>query len=209
MPSSRQYKIARGKFSDQSSDLRVISGKFKGQRLMSPANPMTHPMGMREKLALFNMIEVADKSVLDVFAGSGALGIEALSRGAREVIFVENALPVVRVIRQNLAFLIEHDSEIAIKTEVFPQKVTKFIEDFTGRREFEVIFADPPYDKIDFRALQGLVKLMSRGGVLVLSSPAKDEPLELAGAKIRTSRTYAAARLTIYEPADQGQPVGL
>ena len=156
-------------------------------------------MGAREKIALFNMVEVADKSVLDVFAGSGALGIEALSRGAMDVVFVENAASAVRAIRHNLISLAEHDSEIMAKTRIYMQKMANFIQEFAGEREFGVILADPPYDKINPRELQELVKLMARGGVLMLSSPAKEEPLELVGAKLRTSRVYAAARLTIYE----------
>ena len=204
MPKLEYYRdskhgLDQRKIRAQSTKLRVISGKFKGQRLASPGVSETHPMGAREKIALFNMVEVADKSVLDVFAGSGALGIEALSRGAMDVVFVENAASAVRAIRHNLISLAEHDSEIMAKTRIYMQKMANFIQEFAGEREFGVILADPPYDKINPRELQELVKLMARGGVLMLSSPAKEEPLELVGAKLRTSRVYAAARLTIYE----------
>lgn len=82
--------------------LRVISGRYRGTSLRSPLHASTHPMGAREKLALFNMVNVEGTRVLDAYAGSGALGIEALSRGACEVVFVEANRAVGRVLQENL-----------------------------------------------------------------------------------------------------------
>lgn len=84
------------------SQLRVISGRHRGVNLRSPLHASTHPMGAREKLALFNMVNVEGARVLDAYAGSGALGIEALSRGACEVIFVEANRAVGKVLQENL-----------------------------------------------------------------------------------------------------------
>lgn len=84
------------------SQLRVISGRYRGTSLRSPLHASTHPMGAREKLALFNMVNVEGARVLDAYAGSGALGIEALSRGAREVVFVEANRAVGKVLQENL-----------------------------------------------------------------------------------------------------------
>ncbi|MBQ8992361.1 RsmD family RNA methyltransferase [Candidatus Saccharibacteria bacterium] len=84
-------------------ELRILSGKYKGLKLLSPDLKTTHPMGSREKLALFNMLSpyLAGATVLDYFAGSGALGLEALSRGAASVTFVENNQKARQVIREN------------------------------------------------------------------------------------------------------------
>ena len=85
----------------------VTSGKYRGRRILTPGLG-THPMGSREKLALFNMLtgKIEGATVLDAFAGSGALGIEALSRGAFKVIFVDNSKKATEVISKNLDTLV-------------------------------------------------------------------------------------------------------
>lgn len=146
-------------------------------------------MGAREKNALFNMIDVVGKRVLDAYAGSGALGIEALSRGAGEVVFVESHRPAVVTIEHNLASL-------NLTADVFPGKVANFVAEQTGL--FDMIIADPPYDKIDFVEITSLSSLLVAGGTLALSSPASQPAPEIAGLAIVSSHTYAEARITIF-----------
>ena len=83
--------------------MKIISGLYKNRELLSPNSSKTHPMGSREKLALFNMLGfyLKNAEVLDAFSGSGALGLEALSRGAKKVIFVEKSPKVARIIKEN------------------------------------------------------------------------------------------------------------
>jgi len=180
--------------------LRVIAGEFKGRKLVSPRTATTHPMGAREKNALFNMIDVRGKSVLDAYAGSGALGIEALSRGARQVVFVENDRRAVVAIRQNLASLgcdfriaratsvasavrvarveaslpagspaappTAQSASAAAEVSLFAGKVTDFVRRYADFGAFDVIIADPPYDKIDLGEIASLSSLLTGGGVL-------------------------------------------
>lgn len=208
----------------QSRDFRVISGLFKGQRLKFPSDTKTHPMGNREKLALFNMVNTEDARVLDIFAGSGALGVEALSRGAKEVVFVEKSPSAARIIKENLAELKALNGEIlTAKTTIFTESAEHFcsMSDFQGY--FDLVLADPPYDgftKFDrpsrasseaahaFRPENGLYPELARlaallrpSGRLVVSSPASLPPLTLDGLETLKSHTYAGARLTIYAPA--------
>lgn len=171
------------------STLRVIAGNLKGRKLISPRSDATHPMGAREKNALFNMIDVAGKRVLDAYAGSGALGIEALSRGASSVTFVENHYPAVSVIRQNLA-------DLNLAAEVFAGKVADFIAEQPVA--FDVVIADPPYDKIDLGEIASLSSLLTVGGTLALSSPASQPTPEIPGLAMASSHTYAEARITIF-----------
>ena len=86
-------------------NIKITSGKYRGRTIKSPNSKLTHPMGAREKLAMFNMISeyLSGAVVLDVYAGSGALGIEALSRGASYAMFVEKNPQIAQVIRRNLA----------------------------------------------------------------------------------------------------------
>lgn len=170
--------------------LRVIAGSLKGRKLVSPRSNATHPMGAREKNALFNMVDVVGKRVLDAYAGSGALGIEALSRGASEVIFVEHHHPAVSAIKQNLADL---DLDNA---EIFAGRVADFIA--KAPRPFDIVIADPPYDKIDFTEIASLSSLLVAGGVFVLSSPASQPAPEIAGLAMVSSHTYAEARISIF-----------
>src|SRR5215217_1246585 len=87
--------------------MRVIAGRWRGRRLQAPAGAATRPTGDRVREALFSILgdRVVDARVLDLFAGSGALGIEALSRGAAEATFVDNAAPAIRAIGANLEAL--------------------------------------------------------------------------------------------------------
>lgn len=181
-----------------SNDLRVISGEFKGAKIISPDSDKTHPMGAREKLALFNMVNPANKGILDAFAGSGALGIEALSRGAESVVFVEKSPRIMQVLRENLANIQARNREKTLKIEFFTQSVGNFAKNPEVSEKFDLILADPPYDKIDLTEIQELVKLLSNNGQLVLSSPAGVEAPELIGVELVSSRTYARARLSIY-----------
>lgn len=178
-----------------SSALRVVSGKYRGRTLQSPASSLTHPMGAREKLALFNMVNVEGQRVLDAYAGSGALGIEALSRGAAETVFVENSAKIARTIRENLTIVGENGSATA---QNFVEKVADFAKRAEFAGYFDVIVADPPYDKIDRAEIDLLPSLLRDDGTLILSTPAEEAELILTGMRVSSSHTYARARLTTY-----------
>lgn len=169
------------------NNVKVISGKFRGRNLKTPNSSLTHPMGSREKLALFNMISefLPGAIVLDAYSGSGALGIEAISRGASEVWFIEKSAKVGEVIRDNLATL-------GISGEVFIGEVMKFTSD----TDFRVILADPPYDNFKLKEVEYLAQFLDDDGVFVLSHPG--EAPEVNGLRLLTSRRYAAASISVY-----------
>lgn len=163
----------------------ITSGKYKGRKMATPGGA-THPMGSRERLALFNMVPVEGSSVLDAFAGSGALGIEALSRGASEVVFVEKNAKAYKVILENLKSLGINAGFKVIKSSVSEAELP----------EFDVVLADPPYDNFDLTEVESLVKSVKNGGILVLSHP--NEAPDLQGFKLLKTHRYAAAHLSIY-----------
>ncbi|MBR3414997.1 RsmD family RNA methyltransferase [Candidatus Saccharibacteria bacterium] len=141
----------------KSSELRILSGKYKGTKLKSPDLATTHPMGSREKLALFNMLSpyLEGATVLDYFAGSGALGLEALSRGAASVTFIENNPKALQTIRENC----ERCGAMGDKwqaarcfpnnKEIFPRKITN-----ARGPESETVakrnFSEGPPERCDF-----------------------------------------------------------
>ena len=176
------------------NEIRIISGEFKGRKIKTPGEK-THPMGERERIALFNMIfEVLDgERVLDAFSGSGALGIEALSRGASFVTFIEKDSNACRVIRGNL----EAIGAAQDKYEVVKADVYKATEAWIGEgRKYGAVIADPPYDEYDGEKMCNFGGLVANGGVLVLSHPG-DAP-EIEGMKLLKTRQYAAAHLSVY-----------
>lgn len=183
----------------KTSDLRVISGIYKGQKLRSPESDLTHPMGAREKLALFNLLQPyfeATSKVLDLYAGSGALGIEALSHGAGEVTFVEKSPKIARLISENLSGLNPAPEKSNFK--IFSESSASFCQRPEYLSYFDIIIADPPYDNFHPEDLASISQILGKNGVLILSSPAKTDPSALPGLRQETTRTYAAARLTVY-----------
>lgn len=171
-------------------NIRITSGNLRGRTIKSPNSKLTHPMGSREKLALFNMISVylPGAKVLDAFAGSGALGIEAISRGASSVVFVEKSAQVARVIKENLVSL-----GIANLGEVISGDATKI----AVKEKFQVILVDPPYDKFETFNLNSLVDLLDDRGILVLSHPS--EAPELSGLNLLKTSSYAGAKISLYQ----------
>lgn len=204
--------------------MRITSGIFRGRKLVSPNSETTHPMGDREKLALFNSLgdDVKNATVLDLFAGSGALGLEALSRGAKDVDFVENSRKAVLSIKSNISAL-----EVSNSTNIFAQDVKVFLDyALANPKKYDIILIDPPYDKFEkiFNPNTGVAtnktnsgsagqctsycasvifnldKLLSPDGKIVLSHPGLVPPANLFnGLILISSRKYARANISIYE----------
>ena len=123
--------------------MRIIAGKYKAKRLNSPKTDLTRPTLDRVKEALFNIIQfqVQDAVVLDLFAGTGALGIEALSRGAKEAIFCDKVPEAVKVIKQNVINTNNLDKAIIINKDY-----KNALENVSKQnKKFDIIFLDPPY----------------------------------------------------------------
>ena len=117
MKSAREI-FHHGKF----TNVKITSGLFRGRELKAPQNGITHPMGSREKLALFNSLneKIEGKIILDVFAGTGALGLEALSRGATHVTFIEADKKAAEILKQNAILL-----GVFEKVRIYNTKVEK------------------------------------------------------------------------------------
>lgn len=148
--------------------MRVIAGKYKGRHLYSANNQSIRPTTDRVKEYIFNILKdfVKDVSVLDLFAGSGSLGIEAISRGASSVTFVESSYNSIKVLRKNIArlrFLEEY--------RIVKKNVLTFLRQ--NKEPYDLIFADPPYRWNHYYELLPLVFLpenLSNYGIFVLES---------------------------------------
>jgi 16S rRNA (guanine966-N2)-methyltransferase len=178
--------------------MRIVAGERKGLRLDAPPGRDTRPTSDRMREALFSMLgDVSDLTVLDPFAGSGALGLEALSRGAASAVFCETAAPALRALRANVERLGYRD-----RAEVRRQDARRRLAaDARAGHRYQLIMLDPPYRMLT--ALQEdfslhLLHLLVPGGIAVIESPASDEPLDLP-LRLDTTRVHGGSRLTVYE----------
>ena len=173
--------------------VRIIAGEFGGRFIQAPPGSTTHPMGERVRSAIFNSLgeTVRGARVLDAFAGSGAIGLEALSRGAESVVFVERNRVAQRVIAENIGSLGVDEKSIVIKTTISNWLETA---DVTG--EFDIIFADPPYHNPQFSTASRLMGLLKPGGTMILSHPGIGEVPIQDKTVVVDSRSYGEAHLT-------------
>lgn len=175
--------------------MRIIAGSRKGARIFAPKGD-TRPTGDRVREAAFNLIGPVDgMAVLDLFAGSGAMGLEALSRGAATAVFVESDREAQRAIERNLEKLGLTGARI-VKTDA---KRALAAEAAAGSR-YDLVLVDPPYrmfSSVQTGLATYLPQVLADDGLAVVETHAKEEPeLQLA---VRTSRRYGSARLTLYE----------
>lgn len=176
--------------------MRIIAGAHRGARITAPRGLATRPTGDRVREAAFNLIgPVDDARVLDLFAGSGAMGLEALSRGAASVTFVERDGAACRTIAENLEKLRLTGARVTCGDAIWALRQES--------RTYDLVLVDPPYE--DWAALEPklaehLPRVLAPDGLLVVETGARTEPsLPLPQ---RTSRRYGSARLTVFESAE-------
>ena len=178
-------------------NLRIISGKFGGRTIAAPDGDLTHPMGERVRGSLFNIINsrLDDTEVLDVFAGTGSLGLEALSRGAKHATFVERDRVASRILAENIAAL--GVDELTTSTQI---GAATWISQNQDKR-YDVIFVDPPYNDMQFSIVAKLAPLLKPDGLLVLSHPEKVKVPDFEGLILTDNRNYGTAELGFYRLA--------
>jgi 16S rRNA (guanine966-N2)-methyltransferase len=177
--------------------MRVIAGSLGGRRLKAPVGRVTRPTSDRVREALFAMLgELHGASVLDLFAGSGALGIEALSRGAQRAVFVERDARAVKVLRANLEALgIEPDS-----AEVHRADALVALQSARTRKEtYDLIFIDPPYSHArDWGPeLTAMLPSLSRPAARIVVESDRRAPLQLL-LEVAQQRRYGDTSITIH-----------
>jgi 16S rRNA (guanine966-N2)-methyltransferase len=174
--------------------MRVIAGAFKGRPLKAPPGRGTRPTSDRVREALFSILgDVSGMHVLDLFAGSGALGIEALSRGAREVVFVEASWRAAGVIRANLRALGDPPAQIRVEDALRHLTVA------SGSTTYDLVFADPPYSSATHlgESLSGLLPGVLHESSLTVTESDKRTPLVL-DLPLVDERTYGDTRVAIH-----------
>jgi 16S rRNA (guanine966-N2)-methyltransferase len=178
--------------------VRIIAGSCKGAHIFAPKGLDTRPTADRVREAAFNLLgpgAVEDATLLDLFAGSGAMGLEALSRGAAHATFVESDREACRTINRNLDKL-----RLEGATVLCQDALTALRNDARAGTRYDLVLLDPPYKR--FSSLQNamirhLPEILAPGASLLVETAAEEEP-DLPLPK-RTSRRYGSARLTLFD----------
>jgi len=177
--------------------VRIIAGSRRGHTIAAPRGLETRPTSDRVRENVFNLVGPLDgATVLDLYAGSGALGLEALSRGAVRATFVELDPDAARTIERNL------DKLRLTGARVLRQDATTALaQEAAAGRKYDLVLVDPPYDMyadLEPQLARYLPSVIAPDGVLVVETDARVEPaLPL---EQRTSRRYGSARITLFEP---------
>ena len=177
--------------------MRVITGKARGVQLKTPEGMLTRPTTDRVKEALFSIIqfEIPGKRVLDLFGGTGQLGIEALSRGAKHAVFVDAREEACRLIRENL-----RRTRLEADATVVRSDYLEYLS--CCREKFEIIFLDPPYAEVFLEnALKRIteIDILQSGGIIITERPlGKALPYEFGGYTRSKDYKYGKTLLAIY-----------
>jgi 16S rRNA (guanine966-N2)-methyltransferase len=176
--------------------VRIIAGEKRGAKIFAPKGHDTRPTADRVREAAFNLIGPVDgATVLDLFAGSGAYGLEALSRGVEAAVFAEADQAACAAIRRNLEKL-----RLTGATVLCRDAIHVLSEEAAAGRRYDLVLVDPPYrlfSDVQTDLATYLPQVLAEDGLAVVETHAKEEPeLPLA---VRTSRRYGSARLTLFE----------
>ncbi len=173
--------------------MRVVAGELGGRKLVAPPGDGTRPTADRVREALFSILgDVSGLRVLDLYAGSGALGIEALSRGADAAVFVDSSQAAVTAIRRNL-------SELGLEAPVQRRDALDYLATAAGGDPYDLVFADPPYDsavRLAPELAELLPPVLAKDAVIVTESN-KRAPLELPFPLLR-ERSYGDTRIAVH-----------
>lgn len=172
--------------------MRVITGSARGRRLITLEGEDVRPTTDKVKEALFSIIqfEIEGRKVLDLFAGSGQLGIEALSRGAKSAVFVDLSRQAVEVVKKNLEATGFTKSAVVLNTDSIAFAATR-------AENYDIAFIDPPYGKgLLQKALPLVADIMNDGGVIVCEAPYDEEIPETAG-EFTLVKTYKYGKIKL------------
>lgn len=180
--------------------MRVITGKARGRRLLAPEGMDVRPTTDKVKECMFSIIQfqLEDAVVLDLFAGTGQLGIEALSRGAKKAVFVDSSRKSLEVVKKNL----ELASVDAISNVTMSDSIS-FLQ--TTRELFDICLLDPPYHKgLCDKAFEHLPRVLNDNAIVICETQADETlPDSVGGLTWKKEYKYSAIKLTVYRKPEE------
>ena len=181
--------------------MRIISGFFKGKKILEPVDKTTRPLKDLTKESIFNIINHSNKfeinlknsRVLDLFSGVGSFGIECLSRGVKQVIFIENYSGVITILKKNLYSLKSLNNYDVFEKDIYNDDLI-----FESINKFNIIFLDPPYkDKKLFNVLLKIknLKLLEKNGIIILHKHKNDKGTYPLDFQIIEEKIYGISKI--------------
>ena len=163
--------------------MRIISGNFKGKKILLPKDKLTRPLRDLTKESIFNIIKhsklldvnLENSNILDLFSGVGSFGLECLSRGSSNVTFLESYKEVLTILKKNINNLEQQNYSKVIERDIFAENTLKGLND-----KFDIIFIDPPYKEKKLTNLLNTIinfKLLKSNGVIIIHRHKKEEDL--------------------------------
>ena len=161
--------------------MRIISGNFKGKKILLPKDKLTRPLKDLTKESIFNIlkhskllnVELESSNILDLFSGVGSFGLECLSRGAKNVTFLESYADVLSVLKKNIDNLNQQNQTKVIEKDIFSENTLKLLND-----KFDIIFMDPPYKEKKLTFLLNVttkLELLNTNGIIIIHRHKKEE----------------------------------
>jgi 16S rRNA (guanine966-N2)-methyltransferase len=189
--------MVRGGDRSRQDVMRIIAGRLGGQQFDSPGGHRTHPMSDKVRGAIFNMLgDIDGLTVLDAFAGSGALAFEAVSRGASVALAIDSDKNAKATMDRNVRKL-----QLSDQIKVIQANASGW-SDNNPQQRFDVVLCDPPYDHTQLSLLQKITAHLKPHGILVLSWPGKSEAPMLEPLSIIARKQYGDAQLIFYRASD-------
>ena len=181
--------------------MRIISGNFKGKKILEPKDIKTRPLKDLTKESIFNIINHSNKfkvniknsKILDLFSGVGSFGIECLSRGARFVTFIENYRLVLPILKKNLDNL-----RINEKYEIITEDIFKNLDFFNNKNKFDIIFLDPPYKIIELKEIISPIisqKILKQNGIMIIHRHKNQNDILPKPVKILEEKKYGISKI--------------
>jgi len=181
--------------------MRIISGSFKGKKFLEPKDKQTRPLKDLTKESIFNVITHSNKfkidfnnsTILDLFSGVGSFGLECLSRGVKEVFFIENYIGVLEILEKNLSNLESVDNFKIIKKDIYKDDVFKNFEN-----KFDIIFLDPPYkDKKINIIIEKIIylKILKKNSIIIIHRQKKEKDIFPKDLKIIEEKNYGISKI--------------
>ena len=181
--------------------MRIISGNFKGKKILQPKDKLTRPLKDLTKESIFNIIKhskllnlnLENAHILDLFSGVGSFGLECLSRGAASVIFLESYKEVLTILKKNIDNIEQQDSSRIIEKDIFAENTMKTLND-----KFDIIFMDPPYkEKKIINLLDKIIrlKLLKDNGIIIIHRHKKEEDIFPSEFNIIIKKNYGISKI--------------
>tara|TARA_B100000795_G_scaffold265124_1_gene246528 strand:- start:957 stop:1517 length:561 start_codon:yes stop_codon:yes gene_type:complete len=181
--------------------MRIISGSFKGKKILEPKNQITRPLKDLTKESIFNIIihtkkfniELSNSKVLDLFSGVGSFGLECLSRGSSNLIFVESYKEVLPVLKRNITSINCQENSVIYEKDIIKNFDFKIIKD-----KIDIIFMDPPYKEKSISQLLTKIdesKILSSNGIIIIHRHKKEEDLFPENFNIIEKKSYGISKV--------------